>query len=384
MATFLVGGAVRDLLLDLPSVDLDLVVEGDAIALAHEVAPGLRARVVAHARFGTASISGTGFRIDVARARAEAYPRPGALPIVRPASLLDDLARRDFSVNAMALRLAPPPSELVDPFGGAADLKARRVRSLHDRSFQDDATRMLRAARYAARLRFRLAPETEAAIRRDLPYVDFVTGARLRTELRLTFLEPTAVDATELARDLGVLEAIDPHLGLDSAVANRWREALAGERLADVVELGFCLVCICNETADVASISRRLHLTGTLEAALHDLVHARAAFAKLASSDAGPAAVAEALDGLRPASVWAAGLRAGGWARRTAEAYLARWRRARPLLRGSDLLALGVAEGPDVGQLLRRLRASRLEGRIRTREDEIRFVESLLKSGREA
>jgi tRNA nucleotidyltransferase (CCA-adding enzyme) len=243
---------------------------------------------------------------------------------------------------------------------------------------------MLRAARYAARLRFRLAPETEAAIRRDLPYVDFVTGARLRTELRLTFLEPTAVDATELARDLGVLEAIDPHLGLDSAVANRWREALAGERLADVVELGFCLVCICNETADVASISRRLHLTGTLEAALHDLVHARAAFAKLASSDAGPAAVAEALDGLRPASVWAAGLRAGGWARRTAEAYLARWRRARPLLRGSDLLALGVAEGPDVGQLLRRLRASRLEGRIRTREDEIRFVESLLKSGREA
>src|SRR3990170_1312565 len=139
---YVVGGAVRDLLLGVPVGDADLVVEGDAAALAARLARGLGARVVRHPRFGTATVRTDRFRLDFARARTERYARPGALPVVRPGRLAGDLARRDFTINATALRLTGREAgALVDPFGGQEDLSRRAVRVLHDRSFQDDPTR---------------------------------------------------------------------------------------------------------------------------------------------------------------------------------------------------------------------------------------------------
>jgi tRNA nucleotidyltransferase/poly(A) polymerase len=142
---YLVGGAVRDLLLGAEHPDLDLAVEGDAVELARR----LGAEPVAHERFSTATVDLDGVRVDLARTRAETYPHPGALPEVEPAPLERDLARRDFTVNAMALPL-DGRGQLVDPHGGRVDLRAGLLRVLHPGSFADDPTRALRAARYAA------------------------------------------------------------------------------------------------------------------------------------------------------------------------------------------------------------------------------------------
>src|SRR4051794_33719546 len=159
---YLVGGAVRDLLLGREDrADIDVVVEGDVAAIA--AALGGEAR--SHERFGTATVRVGDLVADLAAARAESYAHPGALPEVRPAALADDLARRDFSVNAMAIPLGGE-ARLIDPHEGAGDVERRALRVLHGRSFVDDPTRALRAARYAARLGFALDPETEALVRK--------------------------------------------------------------------------------------------------------------------------------------------------------------------------------------------------------------------------
>ncbi|HXF50564.1 MAG TPA: hypothetical protein VNM43_02645, partial [Dehalococcoidia bacterium] len=184
---FAVGGAIRDLLLGRSVTDLDLVVEGPAMEVAAAVASACRARLVAHPRFGTASLQTAAGRVDLVTARSERYPHPGALPVVEPAGIEDDLARRDFTIHAMAVRLWPEPDEFLDPFGGRADLEARLIRVLHDASFRDDATRALRAFRYAARLDFAVEPHTLDLVRRDAVYLRRISPARLRREFALIF-----------------------------------------------------------------------------------------------------------------------------------------------------------------------------------------------------
>src|SRR5918996_3238928 len=174
---YLVGGAVRDLLLGLEAGDLDVVIEGDPEALAQ--LPGFE--LERDALFLTGRLRLDDLHIDVARARAETYPRPGALPEVQPASITEDLARRDFTVNAMAFPLGGD-GELLDPHGGLDDLRSGLLRVLHDRSFIDDPTRALRAARYAARFGFELEPETERLLREA--DVSTVSDDRVQKELR--------------------------------------------------------------------------------------------------------------------------------------------------------------------------------------------------------
>ncbi|MFQ5925400.1 MAG: poly(A) polymerase, partial [Dehalococcoidia bacterium] len=149
---YLVGGAVRDLILGRPNLDFDLVVEGDAPRLARQLARSSGEKVVVHRQFGTAKFHRGDLSIDLVTARSETYARPGALPKVEPGEIGDDLFRRDFSINAMAIALSPPSfGELVDPYRGRIDLEHRLIRILHQRSFIDDATRILRALRYEQR-----------------------------------------------------------------------------------------------------------------------------------------------------------------------------------------------------------------------------------------
>jgi tRNA nucleotidyltransferase (CCA-adding enzyme) len=215
MAVHLVGGAVRDLLLGRASPDLDLVVEGDGIAFAARLAEEVGGRLVSHPAFGTASIEGARAlevtalgRIDVASARRERYEAPGQLPRVEPASIAEDLRRRDFSVNAMAVALAPARfGRLSDPFGGQGDLRRRWLRPLHPLSFVEDPTRIFRAARYGARLGFRLPGAGRqalatalraSALSRGFPAL---SGARLAAELRLIAGEETGWLALERLAD---------------------------------------------------------------------------------------------------------------------------------------------------------------------------------------
>jgi tRNA nucleotidyltransferase (CCA-adding enzyme) len=379
---FLVGGPVRDLLLDAASIDLDLAIEGDAGALATELAQAIGGRAVLHPRFGTARVSSHELHLDLAGTRRETYPHPGALPAVQPARLAEDLARRDFTINAMALQLAPDAGDLVDPFRGESDLRAGLLRVLHERSFQDDATRMLRAVRYASRLGFKLQRHSEALLRRDVDYLRTISGPRLRRELATLFQEPACVDGVLLAQTYGILQAIHPSLRLGQRVAERWRSALSGPRQAPLDELGFCLLTDPRDGGAVASVSQWLHLAGRIERALNDLVRLRSASDTLAIER--PYAATRALEAFVPSAVWAMSLLETGTAGRVCEAYLTSWRHVRTHLRGNDLLALGVAQGEAIGELLEQLRAGHLERGGLAAEQEIEMVQAALRgSGRE-
>lgn len=371
---YLVGGALRDLLLQRPGFDLDLAVESDDVAaLASELARRLNGRAVTHDRFGTAGVTGEGFRLDLARTRREAYPHPGVLPQVEPAGVVQDLARRDFTINAVALRLWPKPDTLIDPYRGVEDTRSALIRVLHEASFRDDATRILRAVRYAARLEFKIATQTETLLRHSLTYLDTISGPRLRRELMLIFEEPAAPRACLLAQRLGVLTALHRSFHLEPAVAERWQIALQGEPYAPLDELGFCLLADVRDEDGVAAVTRWLHLHGRIEHCLRGLVRLRAQSPKLAVSSP-PSDIVAVLEGAPVAVVWALGLRLGGEVQQVCQAYLTGWRHIRPSLRGDDLLALGVAPGPSVGRVLNSLRKARLDGQIETREQEIEHV----------
>ncbi|MFQ5408308.1 MAG: CBS domain-containing protein, partial [Anaerolineales bacterium] len=222
-ALYVVGGIVRDLLLGAPGLDLDLVVEGDAVAVGARLAREHGGRVTSHKRFGTAKWrlppdlkSSAGLvTLDLASARTEFYSAPSALPEVERGSIKLDLHRRDFTINTLAIALTPERfGELLDYWGGLNDLEQRRVRVLHSLSFVDDATRMLRAARLEQRLGFTIGPRTEDLIGRALPLLQRVSGDRIRSEIELIFEEDEPERALQRLDALGVLAAIHPALSL--------------------------------------------------------------------------------------------------------------------------------------------------------------------------
>jgi tRNA nucleotidyltransferase (CCA-adding enzyme) len=379
---FLVGGGVRDLLLGSGHLDVDLVLEGDALDLAGEAGRALGARVVTHPRFGTAAISGAGFRIDLARARRERYERPGALPAVEPGTLDDDLARRDFTINAMALGLTGGVrGQLVDPHGGRVDLKRKLVRVLHDASFADDPTRVLRALRYAGRLGFGIEPNTAELLERDLTLVGAVTGARLRHEFERIALEERGEAIVRGAAARGVLGAVQAALRPgERALCALGRLPELSPSLRDAVF--FCLLLAGARDA-FEQAAARLALTGRQARAVagfHALLRSEESLARkdLRPSEAtallAPYAVASveafALVSTKPAAV------------ERARRYLDLWRFVRPRLNGRDVEALGVTQGPEIGRALDALRAARLDGRTLSRADEEALVLDLQRSAR--
>jgi tRNA nucleotidyltransferase (CCA-adding enzyme) len=375
MQAYLVGGSVRDLLLGRAGVDLDVAVEGDAVGLARELAEARGARVVVHQTFGTASVEIGPSRVDLAQARSETYSRPGALPSVRAASIEDDLRRRDFTVNAMALRLTPPSAgELLDPHGGRRDLEQRLIRALHEASFQDDATRMLRAVRYEVRLAFCLEEKTERLLRRDLAYLDTISGARLRAELIAMFFEEKTREMLVRCQQLGVLAALHPCLRFDEA-ANAALLRAGDERPAPWDEFCLCLLCWHCAEGDVESIVQRLTIPKRYERALFDGVRLRERLPDLSAPDVPPSRVVDLLDPLTASSVWALALRdEEPLAAQRAGRFLHEWRYVKSFLGASALRRLGVPAGPELGALLRRLRAARLDGLTHNREEELSLL----------
>lgn len=210
---YAVGGMVRDLLLDRSHFDLDIVVEGEGIRFARALAGRLRARVKGYERFGTATITlPDSARVDVATARTEIYDEPAMLPRVTPGSIRDDLFRRDFTINAMALSLAPEGfGRLLDEFGGVGDIRGRRIRVLHERSFVDDPTRIFRAVRFEARLGFRIVAADEKRIGEALSrsLLGRLEEYRIAAELRLILREPDPARPLQRLAQLGALAALE-------------------------------------------------------------------------------------------------------------------------------------------------------------------------------
>jgi tRNA nucleotidyltransferase (CCA-adding enzyme) len=364
----LVGGAVRDLLLDRAPGELDLAVEGDAVA----VARALGGELTVHDRFGTCSVARGGWRYDLARTRRERYPAPGALPLVEPAPLAEDLLRRDFTVNAIAVALAGAPrGRLAAAPGALEDLAQRRLRVLHERSFEDDPTRLLRLARYAARLSFAIEPATRDLAERAVAggALATVSGPRVGAELRLLAREPDPLAALEALAELGLDRALGGLRVRQPEAARRALALLGEDGRADLLALAAAAEGIAAERLREL-LDRFAFEAGEREAIIAGATRARSLGEALARAR-GPAQVARAATGARPELVALAGAYGGPRALGAARDWLRRLRHVQLEISGEDLLAAGFAPGPAIGAGLRAAREAKLEGRVHGREAEL-------------
>ena len=372
---YLVGGTVRDLLASRATVDLDLTAAGGPEDFPDLLAARLEGEVEARSQFGTAKLKAGGIEVDLAAARTESYAHPGALPTVAPGGIDRDLARRDFSINAMAISLGTETwGELKDPFQGRRDLDRGVVRVLHEGSFIDDATRMLRAARYAGRMGFRLEAETERLLKRDLAQLGGISGDRVRRELERFFAEERAVAILGAAQALGVLAAVHPALEIDAAAVHDRLAELKG-RLPLTGPWLLAVLVFSGDPSSRTAIITRLNLDSNWAGVVRDVGSVRDAMPLLGQATVRRSQVHAALRHLDPASIVGCAIAVEDvLVSERLELFLTELRRVRPLLGGNDVMALGVAEGPPVGKMLSRLLDARLDGLISTREDEERLV----------
>ena len=379
-SVYVVGGVVRDLILGREPVDADISVVGDAGAFSGALAGRLGAARPTESEFLTFKItlgntSEGATSIDVVTARAETYPEPAALPDVVPSSIKDDLERRDFTVNSMGISLSDSDwGNLVDPMNGLGDIMRKRIRVLHDASFIDDPTRLFRAVRYAVRLDFSIDSTTKSLIDDSLGKVDRLSGARLRNEFELMLGEPKRVEILHEAEDLGLLAAISPGLRIGSR-SLEVMESGASTRFEDLLALStFGL------TQDEAEqVAKRFDgpemwtktIRGNPE--LADLV------AVLDRSDIRRSEVAEILDSVPLQSIRAYIAAGPPLPRRDRMIeYIDKIRFERPEITGDDLIAAGIEEGPVIGQLIDIVRRARLDGQVKTKQEELDLAKSRL------
>jgi tRNA nucleotidyltransferase (CCA-adding enzyme) len=368
---YLVGGAVRDLLRGADAVDVDVAVEGDARSVARALAERLGGAAREHERFGTATVLADDLSVDLATTRRETYPEPGVLPIVAEAGLDEDLARRDFTINAMALGLSGDDlGHLYDPRDGLADLDEGLVRVLHGRSFIDDPTRLLRALRYEARLDFRMDPDTDLLARDAAAEggLRTVSGARVRDELMDLLAEPELPSGIARMRELGIDRAMhtameaDPELVASAALgavalgADRALVALAALCAPAAERLDLWLGDLHLQASDRDAVSRAARVAPRLAE-------------ELRSRDHTPSEL-RALLGRETLVALALALAMGA----PSEPIL-RWvtelRNVRLEISGADLLAEGVPEGPALGRALDETLLRKLDGLVRSREEEL-------------
>ncbi|GAC1545314.1 MAG: CCA tRNA nucleotidyltransferase [Herpetosiphon sp.] len=360
---WLVGGPVRDLVLRRPNDDLDLVVEGNAVAVATAFAHATGASLTTHAAFGTASVIHPDWgSIDWVMSRRETYPHPAALPVVEPAPIGEDLARRDFTINTIALSLTPATwGTLLDPFGGMAAIHRGEIAVLHDRSFEDDPTRILRAARFAGRFHYSIVPATWSLMEAARPWIERTTPARLLHDLRLIAREREPEHALAILEQLGCADPllITWHAGWGVAAFHAARSEHCTAFPAAALALAL-----------FAPGDRRWLRHYPLTAAEQRIVKDVAALQQYHDQLALPELDDGSLDRLlRPfdplaiAVFWCT-CRASVVHSTRLLRYLHLLRDTPPLLSGDDLRRLGVPPGPAYKRLLTDLRLAQLRGTV--------------------
>ena len=367
---YLVGGAVRDLLRGEISADVDLAVEGDALAAARALADRLGGDVQEYGRFGTAVVSTGALSVDLAGTRRETYASPGALPEVEPGPLTDDLARRDFTVNAMAIPLGEgAPGDLIDPHGGAVDLAAGQLRVLHARSFLDDPTRILRGLRYESRLGLSFAPETEGLARAAIEAgaMATISGDRTRSDLLALLAERPPVRGLEHMRDMGLARALDPGLVVDSGLAAA--AALAADATdADPALAGLAAMLPADPGPLTAWIESLGLERGEREAVLRAASRAPVA-AQALRQDLRDSELHDLLQDEPPETLALA--MAFGAAPGRLERYLTEIREVVLEITGADLVDAGLPESPALGRALRDTLHRKLDGELSGRDAEL-------------
>ncbi|HEV7162730.1 MAG TPA: hypothetical protein VGN25_05710 [Solirubrobacteraceae bacterium] len=372
----LIGGAVRDLLLGRAPRELDVVLAASAGEFARELAAALPVAASAseHERFGTALVEWEGGRVDVATRRAESYPAPGALPEVRPGTLREDLERRDFTVNAIAVELGGAHRGEIDCATGAlADLEARRLRVLHERSFLDDPTRLLRLARYSARLGFEVEEHTAelavAALAQGA--LATVSRARIGAELRLALAEADALGSLEAFDELGVLGALDPRLRLTPGLVQRALALLPVDGRADLLLMASLLLPLAIDPAEdpepvMFELLDSLEFTAPdRECVKRTALVVPGLFKELALA-AKPSEMHEALSAHTIEAIALGGALGEGTASVSAQAeiWFERLRHITLQIGGDDLIAAGIPAGPQIGRRLEHALARKLDGEL--------------------
>lgn len=384
MPCYLVGGFVRDLLLAYPINDLDIVVEGDAIELGEALVKKYGGKLTAHPKFRTAiwhlpaTFNLEPATLDLITARQESYSHAGALPTVTPATMEEDLRRRDFPINAMALRLDGDHfGELLDPLNGEADLENKTIRVLHAQSFMDDPTRVFRAVRYQTRYSFNLESSTLNLINSEsLAVLSKLSGERIRHELDLIFEEQEAVQTLQQLAQLGVLKSIHSKLPeFNANYADYLDTDLTLDIPADRQTLGYMLWLISLTEDEIFSIATRLDFSNEQTLAVWSAAQLKRSLPYL--TDSKPSEWAYALEKLPVLSIYIVYLISG---EKALLDYISLWRHIKPYTTGGDLKNYGLQPGPQFGEILGQLRTAWLDGKIANQQQEKRLLDEILKA----
>jgi tRNA nucleotidyltransferase (CCA-adding enzyme) len=427
IALYIVGGFVRDLLLDRPGLDFDLVVEGNAINLAKSLAHIYGGRVTSHTRFGTAKWLLTGIRtelakelalewqdqpgprsentgkpalngeelpssIDLITARTEFYTHPTALPTVEQGSIKLDLHRRDFTINTLALRLdGRHYGELHDYWGGLNDLRSGLVRVLHSLSFVDDPTRMLRAARFEQRFNFEIEGRTKELLLQAINLLDRISGDRIRHELDHILVEPKVARILARLDELNLLKAIHSDLSWDNWLDEHIRNAVQAEPEKDwqLDDTGFvpglplrrdliyAIWLLRLPIARAEKISNRLKLSASLRRAVQAGCELRQGLPALIGAELSQ--IVTRLETVPPLARYAVYLTTSDQdARQILEQYAHTWRKISPYTNGNELQAMGLPPGPIYRRILEQLRSAWLNGDVHSREEELDLLAEIL------
>jgi len=374
---YLVGGVVRDLLLGRSNLDLDLVVEGDAINLAHRLAQDYPGKITTHPRFNTAKLRWDKWSVDLITARSETYARPGALPSVKSGSLRNDLSRRDFTVNAMAIHLTPSHyGNLIDLYDGMPDLEHKLIRILHEKSFIDDATRIWRGLRYEQRLNFHLTESTLKLLKRDIPMLDTISNDRIRHELELVLKEEFPEKVLRRAEELGVLHWLHPSLKGNGWLAGRFEQARQLSSLTlPPVGLYLTLLTYHLTEAEAEQLITKLRLPKSLAQTLRDTGSIKASLKSLATPTLPPSSIYHLLHGYSPVAITANSLASNSpIVRQNIQLFRNKLRYVKPVLTGDDLKRMGISPGPRIKEILNRLHEARLDGKITSKQGEEELV----------
>lgn len=410
MNAFLVGGLVRDLLLDRKNYDLDIVVEGDAMHFGKILAGKIGGTLVVHKKFGTATLvndwpSWLGeslypdnkFKIDIATARKEVYKAPAALPTVQFSSLKDDLYRRDFTINAMAANINKERFGLfIDFFGGMKDLKKKAIRALHDRSFIDDPTRIFRAVRFEQRFGFEIEKHTEYLIKHAVKQKMFrrTENQRIRDELILILKEKKPEKAVLRMDELHELRFIHSDLVLARTIGKMFAElrkcirwygsAASGKRALDIWLMYFMMVLDTLTAAQAREVLEKFVLTRSACKRLRSYKEdANNAVSKLSSGKkVAPGEIYSILEPFSHEVTLCSMAKTGSAAtRRRIRKFFTEYDGVKLLIKGHDIKKEGIDPGPRYKKILRQVLCRKLDGKLLTKKDEVRYLRELIAKG---
>ncbi|MFA5373701.1 MAG: hypothetical protein WC354_05940 [Candidatus Omnitrophota bacterium] len=392
---YLVGGFVRDLLLGVDNLDLDIALEGDGIRFAEAFAKRMNAQVVCHKRFGTAKVNISHLlKVDIASTRKESYPHPASLPLVERGLLEDDLIRRDFTINTLAISLNRQDfGRLLDVFDGKRDIRHKFIRILHDASFVDDPTRILRAIRFEQRYGFRIEPHTMSCLRKALKQdmLDVVQPQRLRQELVLMLSEKEPWKPIRRMQEITGLDFLDPGLAFSKDTLDlfrsagrqiRWFESNFPRRRRLDAWLIYLMTLLGGSSEAVTSrICRKFVFSKGEEKRIASFVSLKAdILAKLSRKKLLPSDVFHMLESLSyEAILLIKACCRDRLAQRRIEDFFHKYNGTNLSVGGRHLKDLGFVPGPHFQKIFRELLNEKLNGRLKGREDEMRFLKKLKK-----